>query len=147
MTLEVIVLSAGDATRMPDAPYGCKSLVELAGIPVIEWQVNALPEDCHVTVVARPRVSQMFDEWGCDVIAHDVADGPVKALQRVPIDGPVLVLFADTIFESIPEVWDDSWVGVAVARGGRVWEYAGPDGHIRPASCTHPISCAPPLVA
>jgi hypothetical protein len=127
--VNVVILSAGEASRMPNAPYGCKSLIELGEQTVLKWQLNSLPGE-SVTLVCKPRVSRMFDKYDVNVVGHEASDGPCYAMRAATIDGPTLVIFADTLFDYIPECKDESWIGVGIGKGGRVWEYAGPDGFV-----------------
>lgn len=128
--MNVIILSAGLATRMPDAPYGNKSLVDFAGRPAIAWQLDALPES-HVQLVVRPAAARAFREFPVEVVVHDDANGPHNALASCELHHPTLVVFSDTLFDEVPERRDEAWVGVNVAKGGRTWEYAGPDGFVK----------------
>jgi hypothetical protein len=116
---------------MPAAPFGCKSLIELAGQKVIGWQRAALPDDADVTVVCKPRVSRKFDDYDVTVVTHELSDGPVCALRSALNDEPCVVIFSDTLFDAIPQWWHETWVGVGLARGGRVWELTNDNGFVR----------------
>lgn len=121
---QAIILTAGNATRAGDlAPHGCKSLVELAGIPVVEWQAAALRRAGYgdPLLVCRPEHKEHLVRFG-PTFGWGHGGGPAMALSMAlgVIDGPVLVAYADTFFTDVPRETD--WVGVAPAPvGGRRW--------------------------
>lgn len=121
-----IVVSTGLSTRLRGlAPDGCKSLTPLAGRTVLEHQMDVLGD---VTVVCRSAHEHMLRPYARTVVDDSLCGSAVavsKALEGVT--GPVVVAYADTLFDAIPSGSD--WVGVSTGQGGRKW-YAIRDGHV-----------------
>lgn len=113
-----VILTAGLGTRMGDlAPDGCKSLTMVDGRPAIEWQLGVLGE---ATIVCRGRHKHILEQYG-PVIVDDSLCGPVFALNAaLPADGPITVVYADSLFTALPH--GDEWCGVAEASGPRSWD-------------------------
>lgn len=127
--MNVVVVQAGSGMAAV-APHGTTALVEFAGRSAIEWQLDALPDNAKTTVVVGNRAARAFRHLDVEVAVHDAVDGPHKAILAAPLDDPTLVLFADTLFDSVPECGTEAWIGVGLARGGRQWEFHGPDAYI-----------------
>ena len=119
----IVLLAAGKSTRVGGAN---KLLVEAAGEPVHEWHKRAASGRATVAVVNAKHAQQVREEapWLSSIIEHDAHDGPGGALlafDRAKPHGEIIVLFADTLLQRVPDVHGD-WVGVAPAPG-RVWDY------------------------
>ena len=121
----LVILSAGKATRLDGRN---KLLVEAGGMPVLDWHKRSagnLITDIVVRSTDWPEVNQAAEHWVSGVVTHDGVDGPAGALRHYVShrfhDGPLTVIFADTLVPSIPEN-AGSWVGVA-PNPGRVWDY------------------------
>ncbi len=119
----IVILAAGKATRLGGTN---KLLVEAAGLPVHEWHRRSVgkqptyavvrPDDENAVLSAAP--------WLAGVIPHAEADGPSGALLSAStslVDGPLTVLFADTLLPQVPKQEGD-WVCVAPAPW-RIWDY------------------------
>lgn len=115
-----IVLTAGRARRMGDlAPGGCKSLVELRGRPMIEWQLDVLGD---AIIVCRSEHARALSKYG-RVVPDDTNRGPAFALDAAlgsRVDGPVTVVYADSFFDVLPS--GDEWCGIGHGHGGRAWD-------------------------
>lgn len=114
-----LICTGGMASRLGDlAPGGCKALTELGGRPIIEWQLDVLGS---ATIICRPDHEVMLERYGPCVtgVWSGVGASIADALHVVP-DGPVTVVYGDTLFNEIPEGSD--WVGVSDAPGGRNWD-------------------------
>ena len=122
-----VILTAGKATRAGEyAPDGCKALVRLDGKPVIEWQLDVLGGD--PIIVCRSEHAGMLNRYG-QVVTNDAGLGAADALASAVsvTDEPIVVAYADTFFDAIPDGTD--WVGVSRAEGGRSW-YVIRDGYV-----------------
>ena len=112
-------MTAGRATRAGEyAPDGCKALVPLDGRPVIEWQLDVL--DGEPIIVCRSEHAPLLSKYG-QVVTNDACRGAGDALHSAlgVVDEPIVLAYADTFFDAIPDGTD--WVGVSHARGGRRW--------------------------
>ncbi len=119
----IIILAAGKSTRLGGAN---KLLVEAAGQPVHEWHRRAAAGQPTYAVVRSADAQAVLSAatWLTGVIPHDEADGPSGALLSAStslVDGPLTVLFADTLLPQVPKQEGD-WVGVAPAPW-RIWDY------------------------
>lgn len=128
-----IILTAGNATRAGDrAPHGCKALVPLQGVPIIEWQLAALKRAGVLekpVIVCRSEHVELLDRYGF-VVPNDEGNGAAGALHSAAafIDQSVIVAYADTFFTDVPRETD--WMGVAKAKGGRKWYVLHHDGDL-----------------
>ena len=114
-----VILTAGKATRAGHyAPDGCKALVPLDGRPVLEWQLDVLGGD--PLIVCRSEHAPLLEKYG-EVVTNDACRGAGDALNSAlrVVDEPIVVAYADTYFDAIPDGTD--WVGVSEAKGGRRW--------------------------
>lgn len=132
-----LLLTAGRASRLGDkAPHRCKALTPLAGRPIIEWQLDVLGS---ATIVCRTEHADLLRQYG-PVVTDDEARGPGHSLGvglRAVDDDPVLVVYADTFFDRIPEGSD--WVGVGLGHAGRSWDRVWPGGAVHYEFCTEPV--------
>lgn len=122
-----VILTAGKATRAGEyAPDGCKALVPLDGKPVIEWQLDVLGGD--PIIVCRSEHAASLNRYG-QVVVNDAGRGAADALASAVevTDEPIVVAYADTFFDALPDGTD--WVGVSQAEGGRSW-YVLRDGYV-----------------
>lgn len=132
MTDRVVILAAGKSTRLGGIN---KLLVKAGNDLVINWHRRALEGREVSAVVGLSDFHDVSDvaTWFNYLIGHNRTDGPVGALNRYlwtdHSDEPLVVLYADTLLPSLPEVQGD-WVGVAPAPW-RVWDYQGRDGWTR----------------
>lgn len=117
--MTTIVLSAGEASRLGGV---CKALVDVKGVRAIDRQARKLANKPFVVV--RSEHAAAISEAGYRPVICDDLGGPVRALKAaigyVYRKDPVTVLFADTMFESLPE--GSNWVGYSYAYGGREWD-------------------------
>jgi hypothetical protein len=127
-----VILTAGRATRLGAlAPDGCKSLVELDGDPIIEWQMDAL-EDERPTIVCRTEHAARLSIYG-PVVVDDSLAGPAHALYSVlaqlryqDLEGDAItVVYADSFFTVLPDLPD--FCGIQTVKGGRSWDLLSHD--------------------
>lgn len=124
-----VILTAGKATRAGSyAPNGCKALVELDGRPVIEHQLDVLNALGEPIIVCRSEHANALAKYG-EVAINDVGRGAGDALDTALqwVNEPVVVAYADTWFDALPE--GEDWIGVDVAPGGRAWYVVSPVHH------------------
>lgn len=132
--MRAIILSAGRAVRLGNlAPRGCKVLTKVGGVSVLRRQLDLL-DGYDVTVVARSAHVDLLKSYPVEVVAHDLYDGPVGALNAAEPVGDTLVVYGDTLWERLPEppeyyqhtdgrtISMSEWIGVAGAPGGRKWD-------------------------
>lgn len=116
-----LVLTAGLASRMGDrAPAGCKALADVDGRPAIEHHLDLLGS---ATIVCRRPHVEKLRRYGPTVV-DDSLGGPASALcaaLRVERqDGPVTVLYADTLVAELPKA--KAWCLVARTSEDRQWD-------------------------
>jgi hypothetical protein len=126
---QVVVLAAGRSTRLDGK---CKLIVHAAGKPIHQWHTDAWINS-NVDAVVRSEHKQeiLNDNWaGSALVGFNGNGGPVGALQAY-LEAPealldasegIVVAYADSLIKS-PIYEGGSWVGIAYAPGGRVWDY------------------------
>lgn len=129
MREQVVVLAAGRSTRLDGK---CKLIVHAAEKPIHQWHTDAWINAKVDAVTRNEHVQEILnDNWaGAALVGFDGDGGPVGAL-RAYLEAPgalldasagLVVAYADSLIKS-PIYEQGSWVGVAHAPGGRVWDY------------------------
>lgn len=126
--MNALILTAGRAQRLGHlAPRGCKVLAKVKGRSVLSRQLELLGGLVDsVTVVCRSAHLDLLRPYPVELVAHDLFDGPVGAIDAAEPEGDTLIVYGDTLWERLPE--EPEWIGIGYGRGGRKWDMAWPDG-------------------
>jgi hypothetical protein len=112
-----------------------KLLVQAAGTEVLRWHERVFAGHRLDAVVPVEDCAEVLRAgWtGGTLVGTNEHDGPAGALRAyvraVDLNEPLLVVFADTLLTTLPDVAGD-WVGTAAAPW-RVWDYKQGDYWLR----------------
>lgn len=102
MKVDVVVLAGGDAGKVVPSLSGPKSLIDIAGRPMISYVTDALSHcrDLDNIVIALPVGTDpaAFSSLGTKIITdtHGVVDAIDKALKVLEKDGYIMMVSSDT---------------------------------------------------
>ena len=109
--MQVIIPLAGKGTRLrPHTHLVPKPMLKVAGRPVMDWVMERLDGlDVHELIFITGHLKEQVEQYAraryrypARFIEQRVQDGTAGAvnLARPHIDGPVLIIFVDTVFEA-----------------------------------------------
>ncbi len=109
--MQVIIPLAGKGTRLrPHTHLVPKPMLKVAGRPVMDWVMDTLSGlDVTELIFITGHLKEQVEEYAtgrygipCRYIEQKVQDGTAGAinLARPHVNGPVLIIFVDTVFEA-----------------------------------------------
>ena len=146
--MQVVIPLAGLGTRMrPHTHSKAKPMLRLAGKPILghllDWVVDDRVDEVILIISPHQRDVEPYARTATArpvrIVIQDEPRGQADAIARVRdfVDGPLLILFSDTLADAtfddladvrsdgliyVKEIPDPSRMGIVVVRGGRIVE-------------------------